>query len=38
VDKVFAAVLLASVLGLALFALINLVSYITLRRWHASEQ
>ncbi|MSV35988.1 MAG: ABC transporter permease [Bryobacterales bacterium] len=38
VDKVFAAVLLASVLGLALFGLINLVSYITLRRWHASEQ
>jgi len=38
VDKVFAAVLLASVLGLELFALINLVSYITLRRWHASEQ
>jgi len=28
----------ASVLGLALFGLINLVSYITLRRWHASEQ
>jgi len=38
VDKVFAAVLLASVLGLALFGLINLVSYLTLRRWHASEQ
>jgi len=38
VDKVFAAVLLASVLGLALFGLINLVSYVTLRRWHASEQ
>ena len=37
-DKVFAAVLLASVLGLALFGLINLVSAITLRRWHASEQ
>jgi NitT/TauT family transport system permease protein len=36
-DKVFAAVLLASVLGLALFGLINLVSSITLRRWHASE-
>jgi NitT/TauT family transport system permease protein len=38
VDKVFAAVLLASVLGLALFGLINLLSYATLRRWHQSEQ
>jgi NitT/TauT family transport system permease protein len=38
VDKVFAAVLLASVLGLALFGLINLASTLTLRRWHASEQ
>jgi NitT/TauT family transport system permease protein len=38
VDKVFAAVLLASVLGLALFGLINLISAMTLRRWHASEQ
>jgi NitT/TauT family transport system permease protein len=38
VDKVFAAVLLASLLGLALFGLINLVSYVSLRRWHASEQ
>ena len=38
VDKVFAAVLLASVLGLALFGLINLISTLTLRRWHASEQ
>src|SRR5271169_319454 len=38
VDRVFAAVLLASLLGLALFGLINLVSRITLRRWHASEQ
>jgi len=38
VDKVFAAVLLASILGLALFGLINLISVLTLRRWHASEQ
>ena len=38
IDKVFGAVLLASVLGLALFGLINLVSHLTLRRWHASEQ
>ncbi len=37
-DKVFAAVLLASVLGLALFGLINLTSRLVLRRWHASEQ
>lgn len=37
VDKVFAAVLLASVLGLVLFGLINVISAITLRRWHASE-
>jgi NitT/TauT family transport system permease protein len=37
-DKVFAAVLLASLLGLALFGLINLISAMTLRRWHASEQ
>ena len=37
-DKVFAAVLLASLLGLALFGFINLVSRIALRRWHASEQ
>lgn len=38
VDKVFAAVFLASLLGLALFGLINLVSYLALRRWHSSEQ
>jgi NitT/TauT family transport system permease protein len=38
IDKVFAAVLLASALGLALFGLINLISALTLRRWHASEQ
>lgn len=37
-DKVFAAVLLASALGLALFGFINLLSRILLRRWHASEQ
>jgi len=37
-DKVFAAVLLASVLGLALFGIINLISGLALRRWHASEQ
>ena len=38
IDKVFAAVLLASLLGLALFGLINLLSHLPLRRWHASEQ
>jgi NitT/TauT family transport system permease protein len=38
VDKVFAAVLMASLLGLLLFGLINLLSALTLRRWHASEQ
>ncbi|MEP6715895.1 MAG: ABC transporter permease [Terriglobia bacterium] len=37
-DKVFAAVLLASVLGLALFGAINVVSRVVLRRWHVSEQ
>jgi NitT/TauT family transport system permease protein len=38
IDKVFAAVFLASLLGLALFGVINLVSHAALRRWHASEQ
>jgi NitT/TauT family transport system permease protein len=38
VDKVFAAVLMASLLGLFLFGAINLISAVTLRRWHASEQ
>lgn len=37
-DKVFAAVLLASLLGLALFGFINLLSRFVLQRWHASEQ
>lgn len=35
---VFAAVLLAAGLGLALFALLNLLSYWLLRRWHASAR
>ena len=38
IDKVFAAVLLASLLGLGMFGLINLLSHLMLRRWHASEQ
>jgi NitT/TauT family transport system permease protein len=37
-DRVFAAVLLTSLLGLALFGVVNLVSHLLLRRWHASEK
>lgn len=37
-DVVFAAVLLASLLGLALFVVINTLGTLLLRRWHASEQ
>lgn len=37
-EKVFAAVLLASLLGLALFGAINVVSRLVLRQWHVSEQ
>lgn len=37
-DRVFAAVLLASLLGLMMFAAVNAASYLALRRWHASEQ
>ena len=37
-DRVFAAVLLTSLLGLALFAAVNLTSYMLLRRWHTSEK
>ena len=36
--KVFAAVLMASALGLAMFAMINLLSWLTLRNWHSSAQ
>ncbi len=35
---IFAAVLVASLLGLAMLAAINLAGYLALRRWHASEQ
>jgi len=35
---VFAAVLAASVLGLVMLAAVNLAGWLTLRRWHASEQ
>jgi ABC-type nitrate/sulfonate/bicarbonate transport system permease component len=37
VDKVFAILLLCSVLGIALFGTINLLSKLALRNWHASE-
>jgi NitT/TauT family transport system permease protein len=37
VDKVFAVLILASALGIGLFGIVNLVSRLTLRHWHASE-
>jgi NitT/TauT family transport system permease protein len=37
-DRVFAAVLVASLLGLAMFAAVNTIGHFMLRRWHASEQ
>lgn len=37
-DRLFAAVGLASLLGLALFGLVSAASHLALRRWHASEQ
>jgi NitT/TauT family transport system permease protein len=37
-ERVFAAVLLASLLGLSLVGAINLASHLLLRHWHASEQ
>ncbi len=37
VDKVFAGLLLASLLGIALFTAINFVGWLALRHWHASE-
>jgi NitT/TauT family transport system permease protein len=36
-DKVFAAVLMASVLGLAFFAMVNLLSQLAMRRWRIAE-
>jgi NitT/TauT family transport system permease protein len=38
IDKVFAAVLVSSLLGLIMLSLINLLSHLLLRRWHVSEQ
>ena len=37
VDHVFADLLLSALLGIALFVLINVISRLTLRHWHASE-
>jgi NitT/TauT family transport system permease protein len=37
-DVVFAAVLLASALGLAMFGAVNLFGHMLLRNWHASER
>jgi NitT/TauT family transport system permease protein len=37
-DLLFAAVLCASLLGLALFGLVHLLGYLLLRRWHPSER
>ncbi len=38
VDLVFAAVLISSLLGLVFIRIINYLSWLTLRRWHVSEQ
>jgi NitT/TauT family transport system permease protein len=37
VDKVFAGLVLASLLGIVLFMTINVISSLALRHWHASE-
>lgn len=37
-DLIFAAVLLAAILGLALFGLVNAAGHLFLRHWHASSQ
>jgi NitT/TauT family transport system permease protein len=37
VDRVFADLLLSALLGILLFCLINVASFLTLRHWHASE-
>ena len=36
-EIVFAAVMLASLLGFVLFGIVNLIGWALLRRWHASE-
>jgi NitT/TauT family transport system permease protein len=38
INKVFATLLVASLFGMALFGLINLLSRLLLRHWHASEK
>jgi NitT/TauT family transport system permease protein len=38
IDKVFAVLVLASLLGIALFGVVNVISRLTLRNWHASEK
>jgi len=38
VDKVFAVLILASALGIGLFGIVNVISRLTLRHWHASEK
>jgi NitT/TauT family transport system permease protein len=38
IDKVFAAVLISSLLGLLMVGFINFVSHLMLRNWHASAQ
>ncbi len=38
IEKVFSTLLVASLLGIALFAMINALSYFLLRHWHASEK
>lgn len=37
-DRLFAAVGLASLLGLAMFGAVSVAGWLALRRWHASEQ
>jgi NitT/TauT family transport system permease protein len=37
-DRVFAAILAASALGLVMLCAVNLTGYLALRNWHASEQ
>ncbi len=37
-DRVFAAIVLASLLGVVMLMLISLVANVMLRRWHASER
>ncbi len=38
VDLIFAGILLASLLGLAIFLATNFAAWLTLSRWHASEK